>query len=119
MTDKRNRLWSKIMHIARLLSGCHQIPERSFFIHGYQLPLCARCTGITIGYLLALLLCIFQIIVPPALSVFMLIPLIADGGAQLLFCIMSDNIRRFVTGLIFGVGYIHLCLNTVLYLLPF
>ncbi len=25
---------------------CHQIPERSFFWDGYQLPVCARCTGL-------------------------------------------------------------------------
>ena len=25
---------------------CHQRPERSFFFHGQQLPVCARCTGL-------------------------------------------------------------------------
>ena len=25
---------------------CHQMPERSFFIDGRQLPVCARCTGL-------------------------------------------------------------------------
>ncbi len=25
---------------------CHQIPERSFFLDGQQLPVCARCTGL-------------------------------------------------------------------------
>jgi uncharacterized membrane protein len=30
---------------------CHQIPERSFHMHGEQLPLCARCTGIYMGAL--------------------------------------------------------------------
>jgi uncharacterized membrane protein len=28
---------------------CHQRPERSFFIHGQQLPVCARCTGLYLG----------------------------------------------------------------------
>jgi uncharacterized membrane protein len=25
---------------------CHQLPERSFFLDGQQLPICARCTGL-------------------------------------------------------------------------
>jgi uncharacterized membrane protein len=28
---------------------CHQIPERSFHVAGFQLPVCARCLGIYIG----------------------------------------------------------------------
>jgi uncharacterized membrane protein len=25
---------------------CHQLPDRSFFLDGRQLPVCARCTGL-------------------------------------------------------------------------
>lgn len=25
---------------------CHQLPDRSFFVDGRQLPVCARCTGL-------------------------------------------------------------------------
>ena len=32
---------------------CHQRPERSFFFHGQQLPVCARCTGLYAGAALA------------------------------------------------------------------
>src|SRR6185295_19740317 len=28
---------------------CHQLPERSFFIDGYKLAVCSRCTGIYAG----------------------------------------------------------------------
>jgi uncharacterized membrane protein len=33
---------------------CHQLPERSFFMAGRQLPLCARCTGTFLGAMLGL-----------------------------------------------------------------
>jgi uncharacterized membrane protein len=30
-------------------SICHQIPDRSFYLAGHRLPLCARCTGTYLG----------------------------------------------------------------------
>jgi uncharacterized membrane protein len=34
---------------------CHQIPERSFFIASHQFAVCARCTGLYVGFLAATL----------------------------------------------------------------
>ena len=34
---------------------CHQIPERSFFLDGHQMPLCARCSGTYLGAILGFL----------------------------------------------------------------
>lgn len=39
-------------------SVCHRIAERSFFVAGRQMPLCARCTGMYLGMLAGL---IFQL----------------------------------------------------------
>src|SRR5512136_454127 len=33
---------------------CHRIDLRSFHIHGRQMPLCARCTGMYLGAMLGL-----------------------------------------------------------------
>jgi len=34
---------------------CHQRPERSFFVDGHQLPVCARCTGLYLSGVVGLL----------------------------------------------------------------
>ena len=34
---------------------CHQIPERSFYWAGHQLPVCARCTGLYVSGSLGLM----------------------------------------------------------------
>ena len=85
------------------ITGCHQMPERSFFIKGYQFPLCARCMGILIGELLALPLWVgYQ---PSILVALLLIfPMAYDGLLQYELSVMSNNRRRLVTGLLAGYG---------------
>jgi uncharacterized membrane protein len=34
---------------------CHQRPDRSFFVDGHQLPVCARCTGLYLSAALGLI----------------------------------------------------------------
>jgi uncharacterized membrane protein len=38
---------SVLMPVGALI--CHQRPERSFFVSGRQVPVCARCTGLYAG----------------------------------------------------------------------
>lgn len=97
------------------MTGCHQLPERSFFFKNCQFPLCARCTGIAIGELLALLLCL--LFRPPLfLAIALIVPMACDGILQYVFSVMSNNIRRVITGLLAGYGYMSLFIDLLLML---
>ncbi|WP_084403423.1 DUF2085 domain-containing protein [Epilithonimonas caeni] len=85
-------------------SFCHKKPERSFFWKGKKFPLCARCTGIYLGYLsLPLFLCNF-INLNILISILMIIPTYIDGFIQAVFNLESTNMRRLMTGFISGIG---------------
>lgn len=105
----------RLQKILKSIFNCHQIPERSFFVAGHQFPICARCTGILLGFMAFPLFLFFKIEMPVLLSIIFMIPLILDGGIQLVFCIMSNNIRRFITGVIFSLGF----LNTAIIVLKY
>lgn len=87
---------------------CHQKPERSFFIFGHKLGVCARCTGIYIGMLiLTIFYPLFKRIDNNSTPskyylIASLIPMGLDGGTQLLGLRESFNELRFITGFIFG-----------------
>ncbi len=85
-------------------SFCHQKPERSFFWKGKQFPLCSRCTGINIGYLILPFFIFGFIKIPLLWSVLLLLPTYIDGVVQAYFNIESNNTRRFITGLMSGIG---------------
>lgn len=101
-TEKAYRRWQVCMKIGKKVCRCHQLPERSFFIRGYQFPLCARCTGIVLGFLIAPIITIFwkgNLWLSLALVAIM----VADGLIQLKTKYRSTNPRRLLTGL--GAGY--------------
>ncbi len=85
-------------------TGCHQMPERSFFFRGKQFPVCARCTGVFLGQFLALCTVGWLWCPPwwaaPASCALML----ADWGVQALGWRASTNLRRLITGLLCGYG---------------
>jgi uncharacterized membrane protein len=111
-------LWEKARVIGYAL--CHQLPDRSFFIHEHQSPLCARCTGMYLGFSIGL---IFLIIrrrtqaarMPTTAIIAVLIGFMTimgiDGinstisiipGAPQLY--HTTNVHRIVTGTLFGIA---------------
>lgn len=100
MKDSVTRIYIKMIRLGHE-AGCHQRPDRSFFYKGHQFPVCARCTGVLIGYFLSFflfpiwkgsfLLCI-------ALAGIMFL----DWLVQYLNILESTNIRRLITGVLGG-----------------
>ena len=86
---------------------CHQMPERSFFIRGVQLPVCARCTGVyffffaglALGFIFPVYLSLEQIILILILGN---LPMAVDGWTQYRGWRVSNNKLRFITGGISG-----------------
>lgn len=111
MSDEQ---WIKLMEMGDRL-GCHQMPERSFFVKGYQFPVCARCTGVLISSVLATLL-FFKKKLPISLCVALSSVMLFDWGIQYLKIKESTNTRRLVTGLIGGFGYTTLHLHFYCYI---
>ena len=99
--EKSFRSW--ICKWLPIFFGCHCRPERSFFWKGRQLPLCARCTGELIGILAGIPIIFFW--QPPVwFPAVLLIPLVLDGSIQLLTVYESNNLKRVITGFLFGYG---------------
>ena len=96
------KIWNISMKCCRLL--CHQRQDRSFFIGTYQFPLCARCTGVTLGFFVALLCLIFGIFFPDSISIGFMIIMFIDWALQYKKIKESTNMRRFVTGILGGFG---------------
>ena len=106
--DRSMRRWLRLMRVGEIL-GCHQMPERSFFYKGFQFPVCARCTGVLLGFAAAAPLfffCKLDIRIALLLSFVMFL----DWLLQFLKIRPSTNLRRLFTGMIGGFGwtYIHL-----------
>nr|WP_243156275.1 DUF2085 domain-containing protein [Clostridium sp. C2-6-12] len=85
------------------------MPERSFFFRGRQFPICARCTGILIGYIIGILYIIFYNKLGYTFELILMVPLLIDGIGQYKGYFVSTNIRRLITGILGGISFI--CLS--------
>ena len=103
--EKKISLWIKTMLFFRHYWGCHQIPTRSFSAYGYQLPLCARCTGIFVGEITVIFLLIVGCRLSATSAILWMLPMSVDGSIQLFYAkYESTNFKRFMTGMLFGMG---------------
>ena len=110
--SKVDRYWIRSMEFGRKYCGCHQMPERSFFLGDYQFPLCARCTGIGAGHLLGITAAAAFRADLPYKVLLATLPLAADGTLQYLTKYESNNRRRFVTGLLYGFAVMSAIIHT-------
>ncbi|KZX10161.1 DUF2085 domain-containing protein [Methanobrevibacter curvatus] len=97
---------------------CHRRKDRTFKYKNHYFPVCARCTGFYLGIisLFFLLVLFFKSSNLENLVLFgiiLLIPMILDGFSQLFHLRESNNILRFITGLIGGFGIVLLLINIV------
>jgi uncharacterized membrane protein len=108
------RLLAKIIFLA-YRPTCHQLPERSFWIAGHQVAVCARCSSIyvsfwVVGMIYALWATIrpnrFPAWNPPPLWVIgaAAIPMGLDGVSQFFGFRVSTNSLRTLTGGLVGAA---------------
>ncbi|MED4779531.1 DUF2085 domain-containing protein [Brevibacillus choshinensis] len=83
---------------------CHRMKERSFTFSGKQFPVCARCTGILLGFVFILVLLFIPWRIPFWIGILLNIPMVIDGYTQLKKWRQSNNSLRFFTGLVSGFG---------------
>lgn len=100
------KIWLILMKLGSIF-GCHQLPERSFFFHGYQFPVCMRCTGILIGEMLALSLYKYLRITWWQ-ALILVLPLAVDGSGQYAGYWKSSKYSRVITGIFAGFGCMEL-----------
>ena len=96
-----------------IIFGCHGKAERSFFINGKQFPICARCTGELIGIIMIAITYWFYHL-PTLYAIFLLFPMILDGGIQLFTKYESNNYLRFFTGFLFGYSLFQLFFSSLI-----
>jgi len=93
------------------LVACHRRAERSFFWKGKQFPVCARCTGIYLGYLSFPIFNFDIFHLSSFLSTLLILPTVIDGLSQAFMNRESTNLIRITTGILSGVGAMALVVN--------
>jgi uncharacterized membrane protein len=86
------------------LSFCHRRKDRSIRISGYTFPLCARCTGLWLGFVMGLLVRVAGLHMPLIFVFAFMLPLAVDSLTQLAGYRESNNRLRLLSGVLFGIA---------------
>ena len=118
VASRRDQRWIFWMEFCGKYARCHQMPERSFFLGSYQFPLCARCTGIMLGRILAVLL--FPFVLLPLRTALLVLPILMlplpiDGITQRFTKYESNNLKRVITGILWGFATFTLIFTGIVY----
>lgn len=108
------KAWAFLMRLGNRC-GCHQREDRSFFVGEWQFPVCSRCTGILCGQIIAVILSIFEILIPFWLDFIFLGLMFLDWYLQYKKIKESTNRRRWITGTLAGIAQISIIWNVVLW----
>lgn len=93
---------------------CNRNKDSALAIGIFVFPLCWRCTCMLLFYILGMI-CLnlthlrkkiisLPIIYSMIICITFILPLIIDGSLQYFFDIESNNLRRILTGSLFGIG---------------
>ena len=90
--------------------------SRSFHYKGKKFPICARCFGELMGIIFGILTFAF-FNVSAWVAVILMLPMLFDGFLQSLTKYESNNIKRCITGFLFGYGLITLFIISSLWVM--
>ena len=105
---------SRVIYFVYRLT-CHQLPERSFFLFGHKMAICARCMAIYMSFWgMGLLYGVWKATpwgrrrrprpLPIKWLAVLAAPMFIDGVAQLVGLHESTNLLRTITGTLVGAG---------------
>lgn len=114
--EDKIKTWAYLMRIGNRC-GCHQREDRSFYIKGWQFPVCSRCTGILLGQIIGITLYLFKLRINMIVCMLFLIIMFFDWFIQFKNIKESTNFRRFVTGNFAGIAQIAIVLNVIIYII--
>ncbi|MDR2035601.1 MAG: DUF2085 domain-containing protein [Coriobacteriales bacterium] len=111
---------------------CHQFAERSFEAGGLQFCVCARCTGLYLGFIITLIVLLvaarsplhksMPAALPPQWAIIpgilLMLPLLFDGVSSYAGLRETTNLIRYLTGYACGMGLGVLASAAVLSLWP-